>query len=195
MEDIVEDIFLDLLPASCTTKYFTSKRSSFDIFTRIENILLALGAEVVRTPTEASFSDLKSHIGVAFRLQKELPNAIILDQYTNIANPLEHYDKTAEELLYALDDNLDVLVAGAGTGGTISGIGHKLKEIVGVDPIGSILSDPEHNEVSAYEVEGIGYDFIPTVLDRDIIDLWMRSNDKDSFETSRLLAKHEGLLC
>ncbi|VDM20609.1 unnamed protein product [Wuchereria bancrofti] len=156
--------------------------------------------------------DLKSHIGVAFRLQKELPNAIILDQYTNIANPLEHYDKTAEELLYALDDNLDMLVAGAGTGGTISGIGHKLKEvcpkflhrlhrnlnnfqIVGVDPIGSILSDPEHSEVSAYEVEGIGYDFIPTVLDRDIINLWMRSNDKDSFETSRLLAKHEGLLC
>ncbi|EJW79159.1 hypothetical protein WUBG_09931, partial [Wuchereria bancrofti] len=166
-----------------------------------ENILLALGAEVVRTPTEASFLDLKSHIGVAFRLQKELPNAIILDQYTNIANPLEHYDKTAEELLYALDDNLDMLVAGAGTGGTISGIGHKLKEvcpkckIVGVDPIGSILSDPEHSEVSAYEVEGIGYDFIPTVLDRDIINLWMRSNDKDSFETSRLLAKHEGLLC
>ncbi|VDK84705.1 unnamed protein product [Litomosoides sigmodontis] len=166
-----------------------------------ENILRALGAEVVRTPTEASFSDPKSHIGVAIRLQKELSNAIILDQYINVANPLEHYDKTAEELLYALNDDLNMLVAGVGTGGTISGIGHKLKEIcpkckiVGVDPIGSILADPERSEVSTYEVEGIGYDFIPTVLDRDIVDLWMRSNDKESFEMSRLLAKHEGLLC
>uniref|UniRef100_A0A0R3RF79 cystathionine beta-synthase n=1 Tax=Elaeophora elaphi TaxID=1147741 RepID=A0A0R3RF79_9BILA len=166
-----------------------------------ESILLALGAEVVRTPTEASFSDPKSHIGVALRLQKELPNAIILDQYINIANPLEHYDKTAEELLYALNDHLDMLVAGAGTGGTITGIGHKVKEIcpkckiVGVDPIGSILADPEHSKVSTYEVEGIGYDFVPTVLDRNVIDLWMRSNDKESFEMSRLLAKHEGLLC
>ncbi|EFO24166.2 cbs-prov protein [Loa loa] len=166
-----------------------------------ENILLALGAEVVRTPTEASFSDPWSHIGVALRLQKELPNAVILDQYINIANPLEHYDKTAEELLYALNDDLDMLVAGAGTGGTVSGVGHKLKEvcpkckIVGVDPIGSILADPENSDVSTYEVEGIGYDFVPTVLDRDIIDVWMRSSDKESFETSRLLAKHEGLLC
>uniref|UniRef100_A0A915PI22 L-serine ammonia-lyase n=1 Tax=Setaria digitata TaxID=48799 RepID=A0A915PI22_9BILA len=166
-----------------------------------ENILLALGAEVVRTPTEASFTDPKSHIGVAIRLQKELPNAIILDQYINIANPLEHYDKTAEELLYALNDNIDMVVAGAGTGGTISGIGHKLKEvcpkckIIGVDPIGSVLADPEHSEVSTYEVEGIGYDFIPTVLDRDIIDVWMKSSDKESFEMSRLLAKCEGLLC
>ncbi|CAG9534359.1 unnamed protein product [Cercopithifilaria johnstoni] len=166
-----------------------------------ENILLALGAEVVRTPTEASFSDPKSHIGVAIRLQKELPNAVILDQYINVANPLEHYDKTAEELLYALNDDLDMLVAGAGTGGTISGIGHKLKEIcpkckiIAVDPIGSILADPERSKVSSYEVEGIGYDFIPKVLDRDIIDCWMKSTDKESFEMSRLLAKHEGLLC
>ncbi|VDO30294.1 unnamed protein product [Onchocerca flexuosa] len=166
-----------------------------------ENILRALGAEVVRTPTEASFEDPTSHIGVAIRLQKELPNSIILDQYINIANPLEHYDKTAEELLYALDDDLDMLVAGAGTGGTVSGIGHKLKEvcpkckIIGVDPIGSVLADPENSKVSTYEVEGIGYDFIPTVLDRDIIDKWMRSSDKESFEMSRLLAKYEGLLC
>uniref|UniRef100_A0A8R1TRN1 cystathionine beta-synthase n=1 Tax=Onchocerca volvulus TaxID=6282 RepID=A0A8R1TRN1_ONCVO len=166
-----------------------------------ENILRALGAEVVRTPTEASFEDPTSHIGIAIRLQRELPNSVILDQYINIANPLEHYDKTAEELLYALDDDLDMLVAGAGTGGTVSGIGHKLKEvcpkckIIGVDPVGSILADPEHSKVSTYEVEGIGYDFIPTVLDRDIIDKWMRSNDKESFETSRLLAKYEGLLC
>ncbi|KAM3728405.1 Cystathionine beta-synthase cbs-1 [Dirofilaria immitis] len=166
-----------------------------------ENILLALGAEVVRTPTEASFEDPNSHIGVAIRLQKEIPNAIILDQYVNIANPLEHYDKTAEELLYALNDDLDMLVAGAGTGGTVSGIGHKLKEvcpkckIVGVDPIGSVLADPEHSKVSTYEVEGIGYDFIPTVLDRDIIDMWIKSSDKESFEMSRLLAKYEGLLC
>ncbi|VDN08316.1 unnamed protein product [Thelazia callipaeda] len=192
-----------------------------------EDILLALGAQVVRTPTEAAFTDPESHIGVAIRLQRELPNAIILDQvniihtqhiikfifershsaqipslqYVNIANPLEHYDKTAEEILYALDDNIDMFVGCAGTGGTVSGVGHKLKEvcprckIVAIDPVGSILADPENDKPSVYEVEGIGYDFVPSVLDRDVVDQWMKSSDKESFEMSRLLARREGILC
>lgn len=166
-----------------------------------ENTLLALGAEIIRTPTEAASSDPTSHIGVAIRLQKELPDAIILDQYANIGNPLAHYDETAEEILYAMDDDLDMVVIGTGTGGTVTGVARKVKEvcpkckIVGVDPIGSILADPSKTETSFYEVEGIGYDFVPEVLDRDSVDVWIKSNDKDSFEMSRLLARHEGILC
>ena len=113
------------------------------------NILKALGAQIIRTPTEAAWDSPESHIGVALRLNKEIPNSHILDQYINPANPLAHYDGTAEEILRSTDGKVDVLVAGAGTGGTITGISRKLKErienihVVGVDPYGSILSVPE----------------------------------------------------
>jgi cystathionine beta-synthase len=94
-------------------------------------------------------------------------------QYRNEGNPLAHYDSTAEEILQQCDGKLDMLVCAAGTGGTITGLGRKIKEkcpsckIVGVDPEGSVLAQPEElnkSDVSFYEVEGIGYDFIPTVL-------------------------------
>ena len=113
------------------------------------NILKALGAQIIRTPTEAAWDSPESHIGVAYRLNKELPNSHILDQYSNPANPLAHYDGTAQEILNSTDGKIDVLVAGAGTGGTITGLSRKLKEkipnihVVGVDPYGSILSVPE----------------------------------------------------
>nr|XP_033712054.1 cystathionine beta-synthase isoform X3 [Tursiops truncatus] len=99
---------------------------------------------------------------------------------------------------------LDMLVASAGTGGTITGIARKLKEkcpgckIIGVDPEGSILAEPEElnqTEQTAYEVEGIGYDFIPTVLDRTVVDTWFKSNDEDAFAFARMLIAQEGLLC
>merc|ERR1719506_434992 len=132
------------------------------------NLLKALGAEIIRTPTEAAWDAPESHIGVARRLHAQIPNSHILDQYSNLSNPLAHYEGTAEEILYQCDGKVDMVVVGAGTGGTISGIARRLKEvlgsrvsIVGVDPKGSILAQPEHLNApglgESYLVEGIGY--------------------------------------
>jgi len=168
------------------------------------NILRALGAEIVRTPTAATFDSPESHIGVAQRLNREIKNSIILDQYRNSGNPLAHYDGTAMEILDQCDGKIDMIVAGAGTGGTLSGLARRLKEkcpgikVVGVDPYGSLLAEPkELNESTTtfYEVEGIGYDFVPTVLDRAIVDQWVKTEDKGSFRMARDLIKKEGLLC
>jgi cystathionine beta-synthase len=167
------------------------------------NMLKGLGAEIVRTPTEAAWDAPDSHIGVAGKLQKSLPRAHILDQYKNPSNPLAHYDGTAEEILWQCDGELDVLVAGAGTGGTISGIARKIKEklphvvVVGVDPHGSILAQPSalNSRVGeGYLVEGIGYDFIPDVLDRSLVDEWVKSEDGGSLKMARRLLKEEGLM-
>ncbi|XP_036898942.1 cystathionine beta-synthase-like protein isoform X1 [Sturnira hondurensis] len=168
------------------------------------DVLRALGAEIVRTPTNARFDSPESHVGVAWRLKNEIPNSHILDQYRNVNNPVAHYDSTAEEILQQCDGKLDMLVASVGTGGTITGIARKLKEkcpgckIIGVDPEGSILAEPEElnrTELTAYEVEGIGYDFIPTVLDRSVVDKWFKCNDEESFAFARMLIAQEGLLC
>ena len=124
-------------------------------------------------------------------------------QYDNPGNPLAHYDGTAEEILESCDGKLDYLFAGAGTGGTITGIAKKLKEkipgikIIGVDPMGSILARPHSINLLAgpNQVEGIGYDFVPTVCERPLVDEWVKSEDKESFQMSRRLIKEEGLLC
>lgn len=166
------------------------------------SVLKALGAEIVRTPTEAAWDSPESHIGVAKRLQKEIPNAVILDQYGNLNNPLAHEFGTGEEIWEQTGGKIDYLVAGAGTGGTITGIANALKKhnpeikVIAADPKGSILALPDslNGEITSYQVEGIGYDFIPDVLDRKVIDEWIKTEDHESFALARRLIKEEGIL-
>ena len=162
-----------------------------------EVVLKALGAEIVRTPTEAAWDSDESHIGVAKKLNNEIENSHILDQYANPANPDIHYNTTAVEIINDLDGKIDMVVMGVGTGGTITGVAKKLKEfnpnikIIGVDPFGSILGGG--TEIHSYKIEGIGYDFFPDVLDNNLIDEYIKVDDKNSFQTAKKLIKEEGL--
>lgn len=145
-------------------------------------------------------------VGLARRLKKEIPNSIILDQYSNPDNPAAHYYGTAEEIIAACGDRLDMAVIGAGTGGTISGVAKRLKErypgikIVGVDPEGSLLADPKHGHLhprfnQPYLVEGIGYDFVPEVMSHEFVDEWIVTRDEEALRMARRLIRSEGLLC
>ena len=163
-----------------------------------QSVLERLGATIYRTPSEVASDDPESHISLAKKLHAEIPNSYILDQYVNPNNPNAHYRGTAQEIIDDFGKELDMIVAGVGTGGTITGIAKRLKEykplikIIGADPEGSILGGG--TEIKPYEVEGIGYDFIPEVLDNRLIDKYIKTNDADSFRTARALIREEGLL-
>ncbi|GAB7362996.1 hypothetical protein MBLNU230_g3290t1 [Neophaeotheca triangularis] len=171
------------------------------------SVLKALGAEIIRTPTSAAWDSPESHIGVARRLEKEIPGGVILDQYSNPNNPLAHEMGTAKEIVeqtLKVEGRLRAVIAGAGTGGTITGLSRGIRKadkqvkIVAADPQGSILALPaslnDEFKDKPYKVEGIGYDFIPDVLKQDEVDVWYKTDDRDSFYWARRLIAEEGLL-
>tara|TARA_R110002072_G_scaffold168464_1_gene322029 strand:- start:12 stop:1358 length:1347 start_codon:yes stop_codon:yes gene_type:complete len=170
------------------------------------DILRAMGAEVVVTPTNVEADDPRSYYEVAKRLNREIPNSFYPNQYFNPSNAKANYEQTGPEIWEQTEGKITHLVVGVGTGGTISGAGKYLKEqnpnikVWGIDTYGSTLKayhetgkiDP--NEIYSYVTEGIGEDIIPSCVDFDVIDYFEKVTDKDGMLMTRELAKKEGLL-
>ena len=154
----------------------------------------ALGAEIVHTSREGGMLGAEEK---AEEMLKTVPDSISLRQFRNPANPLAHYETTGPEIYSQLDGKIDYFVAGAGSGGTFSGVVKYLKEqnpgVVGVlaDPYGSTIGGGEHFD---YNIEGIGNDFIADTMDITLVDKVIKINDDEAFAASRNLAKHEGIL-
>ena len=164
-------------------------------FSQEKQILMrALGATIVHTPREEGMLGAAK---IAQDMRKEIKNSISLEQFKNMANPKAHYETTGPEIYSDLDGKIDYLVAGAGSGGTYSGIVKYLKEqnpnIKGVlaDPEGSTMGGGEHKD---YDIEGIGNDFIADTMDMSLVDKVIKVTDKEAFEGSRILTRTEGIL-
>ena len=159
-----------------------------------QKIMKALGAEIVHTSREGGMLGAEQK---AEEILKTIPGSVSLRQFRNPANPLAHYETTGPEIYSQLDGNINYFVAGAGSGGTFSGVVKYLKEqnpdIVGVlaDPYGSTIGGGEHFD---YNIEGIGNDFIADTMDITLVDKVIKINDDEAFNASRELAKHEGIL-
>ncbi|MBI5929783.1 MAG: cystathionine beta-synthase [Chloroflexi bacterium] len=166
-------------------------------------LLRAFGARVVITPTAVEPDDPRSYYSVARRIAEQTPNAILANQYHNPINPQVHYETTGPEIWEQTEGKVDVYVATMGTGGTISGTARYLKEqnpniqIVGVDPIGSLLYHyfyhREMTQAHPYRIEGFGEDFLPSTLDFDVIDDVVQVNDRESMLMTRRLVQEEGI--
>ena len=158
-------------------------------------IMKAYGAELVLTD---GTKGMKGAIAKADELAKEIPDAVILGQFVNPANPKAHFEHTGPEIYRDLDGKVDVFVAGVGTGGTITGVGRYLKSkrpgvrIVAVEPKSSPVLSEGH--AGPHKIQGIGAGFVPDTLDRGIIDSITAVADEDAFETSRQIGRSEGIL-
>lgn len=159
------------------------------------NLLAAYGAELVLTPGAAG---MKGAIAKAEELREEIPNAIILGQFVNPANPAIHYATTGQEIWEDTDGQVDVFIAGVGTGGTVSGVGRALKEknltveIIAVEPASSpVLTE---GRSGAHKIQGIGAGFVPETYHAAYIDRVLTITNEDAYAAARTLAKDHGLL-
>lgn len=159
-----------------------------------QTLLRALGAEVVNTPREKG---MLGAVAKAEEIKAQIPGSVSLEQFKNQSNPLAHYETTGREIFEALDGHIDYVVAGAGSGGTYTGILRYIKERnpqtkgVLADPLGSTMGGGEHAD---YNIEGIGNDFIADTMDMSLVDEIIKINDEEAFQAVRDLAKHEGVI-
>lgn len=163
-------------------------------FSQEKQILLrALGAEIINTPLDEGMLGAAK---AAEKLRAEIPDSVTLEQFKNMNNPLAHYETTGPEIYEDLNGNIDYVVAGAGSGGTYTGVLKYLKEqnpeIKGVlaDPVGSTLGGGEH---SNYDIEGIGNDFIADTMDMSLVDKVIKISDSEAFDEVKNIAKYEGI--